>query len=338
METHIIPKERRRFLPMLERYEPVVLDSSAITAFKKCRRLFFFEYVISKKLKDEMPYLYFGGAYHKFREYLEIGWKHYIKDLGVHTLSRVALVDGFPNAYLLEAIKQARALFKKSGGDPTPGSSKWDFMTDARLIHTCTVAFAYWKAEKIAGNIEVIEVEIPINFLYANGNRKCGRMDQLIKWQGKLWVRDFKCSGKNPAWYPKQLQIKDQAYTYITGATIASGQRIEGIIYEQMYNEKDTKKDGQRGPSIHSHMIQYTPKQLANWNLEQELIHKQIDMCREMDMYPMSENDMACQWCNYNEVCQGMNENMMMSTLTNKFKTRIWDNMNPETASVHDDE
>lgn len=311
----------RRFLPILERYEPIILDSSAITTYKTCSRLFFYQYVLAKVSKDSKPYIRFGSAYHKFREILSKRYKTW--RIENPTLD----IDSFPDGFLLEATKAALDLFTKEGGDPNP-QDRHAHLTKGRLFASIKIAYEYWKDEKRKGQVIVIGVEDSINFQYANGNRKCGRVDESIEWNGKLWIRDFKCSGKDPKYYPKSLKIKDQAYTYLTGAASLSGRKVEGIIYEQMYNDKPTKTT-QKGPSIHPHIIQFTPAQLKNWDYEQQLIHEQINRSRELDIYPMCENDLRCVWCDYYEVCDAMNENQMIAILNNKFKHKIWDNMNP---------
>lgn len=311
----------KRFLPVLERYEPVVLDSSAMTTYKACPRLFFYQYVLARVPKVSPVYIRFGSAYHKFREILSKRYKTWILE------NPTSSIDNFPDPFLLEAIKGAIDLFTKEGGDPPP-QDRHSHLTKGRLFASCKLAYEWWKNEKRQNQIIVIGIEDSINFEYANGNRKCGRVDEEVEWNGKLWIRDFKCSGKDPKYYPKSLAIKDQAYTYILGASSLSGRKVEGIIYEQMYNDKPTKTT-QKGPSIHPHLVQFTHSQMTNWEYEQQLWHEQINRSRELDVYPMAENDMRCVWCSYYDVCNSMNENQMVAKLNNEFKHKVWDNMNP---------
>lgn len=322
MDTHVNVK--RRFLPLLDRHEPIIQDSSAITTWKTCPRLYFYKYVLARVTKDQKPYLYFGKGYHKFRELLSYAYNKHCEVIGNNIIN-------FPDTAILSAIKGAMAEYDLGGGEPIAGT-RYDFLTKARLFQSCQVAFKHFYEEKKLGQIEVVGIEVPINFTYSDGRRKSGRCDELVLWNKGLWLRDFKCSAKDPKYYPKSLKIKDQAYTYITGMNkVSGGQTIKGILYEQMYNDKPLKSgdNGKKGPAIHTHIVQYTPSQLKNWEFEQSFVHQSIDLARELDIYPMAENDMRCHWCDYYDVCDSLNENQMTGMLKNNFKIHIWDNMNP---------
>jgi hypothetical protein len=220
------------------------------------------------------------------------------------------------------AIVESIRLFNKLGGNPRL-NSRYDFLTTSRLQESCVLAWDNFIAERKAGKFVIIALEQSFNIEYANGNRKCGRFDETVLYEGKPYPRDFKASATNPDYYPQQLDPKDQAYTYTIAASKLSGETVNGIFYEQLWNDKHTKSE-KKGPKIVTHLIKFTPQQLRNWEYEQVFIHEMINKSRELDIYPMDEQ-YACQRCAYKKVCRAMSENMMGAELNTNFKFHLWD-------------
>ena len=54
-----------------------------------------------------------------------------------------------------------------------------------------------------------------------------GRADQIVKWSGKVWGRDFKTSSKDGAFYQRQLDPNEQftGYTYAEGKFVKRNTR-----------------------------------------------------------------------------------------------------------------
>ena len=283
-----------KFMAKLQRAEPAIIDSSAAQTFKKCARQYFYRYVLGRKTKKEPEFFRFGRSYHKFREVLE-------------------RTQDFK-----EALVAAQTLFRKGGGDPVVGS-KYDFMTELRLLKSCTVAWEHWKKEKTLKVIEVIAIEQPFNVELADGSRTSGRADQVVKWNGKLWGRDFKTSSKMGKFYERSLEPNDQFSRYTFSEGKLAGEPVQGQIVEVLYN---TKKDG---PSLHQFLATRTLSQLAVWESEQMFYNLILNTCRETDTWPMNEN--ACWNCDYHSVCKTPTEVMMMNRLENDYIYSPWDNM-----------
>lgn len=326
----------KRFLPLLDRHEAIIPDSSRTQTWKKCNRLFFYQYVINKVPKGNPVYIYFGDAYHRFREVLSKGWFEHVTSGGSW--------ENFPDSYLLKAITAALQRYDKGGAEP-PEDDRFGFLTKSRLVLSCRYAYNHWLQEKKKGEFKVLQTEVASNFRLKDGSSKSFRIDELVEWNGKLWIRDFKASTKQPAYYRYQLPFKDQPYTYILAAKRHTGRKIEGIIFEQMFNEKSKgeKKTILVGPEIHSHIVTFTESQLEEWEYEQAGINRQMLDARINDVYPMVQDEYQCTrgfspeegakkfgGCPYSELCISNNQNHMMAKIISDFKTYIWDNSKSE--------
>ena len=281
------------FMPRMQRCEPSIIDSSAIQCFKRCHRQYFYRYVLGRKIKHEPEFFRFGRAYHRFREVLERTNK------------------------LQEAIVETQNLFRKRGGDPVIGS-RWDFLTELRLLQSCKVAFLAWEKEKRLKVFEVIAIEQPFNVELSDGSRTSGRFDQVVKWNGKVWGRDFKTSSKMGKFYERSLEPNDQFSRYTFAGSKLHGVQIQGQIIEVLYN---TKKDG---PSIHQFLATRTATQLEVWERDQRHYNMELNTCREVDNWPMNEN--ACFNCEYHVICKSPTENIMQDRLSNDYDFSPWDN------------
>jgi hypothetical protein len=331
----------KRFLPLLDRHEAIVPDSSRIQTWKKCNRLFFYQYVINRVPKGNPVYIYFGDAYHRFREVLSKGWFEHASAGGT--------LETFPDSYLSKAILAALSKYDKGGPEPSK-DDRFGFLTKTRLILSCKYAYHHWLKEKKEGQFKVLQTEVASNFRLKDGSIKSFRMDELVEWNGKLWVRDFKASTKQPAYYKYQLPFKDQPYTYVLAAQRHTGRKVEGIIFEQMFNEKSKKGSSDKkeveilvGPEIHSHIVTFTQSQLEEWEYEQAEINRQILSARIHDIYPMVQDEYQCTrgfspdeggkkfgGCPYSELCVSNNQNHMMARILSEFKHYVWDNSKSE--------
>lgn len=291
------------------RYEPVTQDHSSTIVFKNCPRKYFYRMVLGRVSRTELykPVFEFGTAYHKFRETLE---SEYIKEKLMDKAFSVALIP------LLEY---------KNDCDP---NFKFAYLTRERLIKTCKMAYERWCEEKRLDRITVIDVEQAFNCQLGNeyGIIIGGRFDQIVKWNNKIWIRDFKTTSKEEKWYDKQLDPNDQATRYIYGGGKLHGSRIEGIIFDVVYNTKTV------GPKFFQKLITKTSYQLAQWELEQKFINKLLVSCRSEDVWPMMEH--GCSFCDYSNVCKSPNEASMMSKLENDYICKPWINTNVEQIEI----
>ena len=132
-EFKVIPPIKKTFMPKFERFEPLARDSTCICTFKQCDRKYFFAMVLGFRVPrgGVMIYLPFGACYHVFRYELEVQFKiHGLMDL---------------DKCLEPAWKEAK---KGWPGNPLPGSSKWDYLTEEYLLVSCLVALIIGKLKR----------------------------------------------------------------------------------------------------------------------------------------------------------------------------------------------
>lgn len=286
----------RIFMPKYERFEPLILDHTSIAAYKTCNRLFFFQIVLGRTDKYTPIYFTFGSAYHKFREVLE-------NTSGDFKVALQAALDNYERG--------------SKGEEPEVGS-KWEFMTKARLMQSCAVGFQQWEREKKQGKIEVIAVEQAFNVEIADGEYTSGRFDQIVRWNGKVWGRDFKTTSMEGMFYSRGLDPNDQFTRYTYAESKLCGEPVQGQIIEALYNSKKS------GPSITQYLASRTKFQLDDWERDELHIRKQISLSREADVWP--KNESACKFCRFHSVCKMPSEGAQQAKLEAEYVVRAWDN------------
>ena len=230
-----------KLMAKYQRYEPTVRDSTAVMSAKTCKRLYFLERVLGFVPKESQPYFSFGTCYHKFREVLE--------------KSHMAGKD--EATCLKEALDSSGKLWKQIGSDP-PVGTRWEFLTGKRLFASCMEAFKWWQNEKKQGRIIVVAVEQVWQVYLKDGITLIGgRADQITRFNGKLWGRDWKTSSKMGKFYERTLEPNDQFTRYTLGEGKLKGEQIQGQLVEVMYN---TAKEG---PKIVPLITSRTPEQLG---------------------------------------------------------------------------
>lgn len=299
-----------RKFPNINRVEPSLMDSTAVTTFLTCPRKYFYRMVLGYDTTVKQPYFAFGTAYHRFREVLELKFN-----------------EGIPlDMCIVDALDVAAAYCDKHLVTPTDPKSKWQFMTKQRLIQSCLEGAKHWKAEKNAKNITVIAVEQAFQIELPNGKIIAGRADQMIKFNGKVWGRDFKTSSQQGNWYVKSLNPNHQFSLYCYAENKLAGWnendlndkiKVEGQLIEVLYNAKTV------GPKIDIYPANRTRTDLLSWLKEEQQWHKMMDMCREDDIWPM--NPKSCWSCEFRDVCELSSESAQQSMLKNKYRLAPWD-------------
>lgn len=285
-----------RFLPNLERSEPLIQDHTSQIIAMSCMRKYFYRMVLGRVLKNSNYQLIFdfGSAYHKFREILEVSGS--LKDAYKH----------IQNAKLATV-------------EPT---SKFAYLTRERLTKACIIAYDHAMKEKEGGRIKVLQSEAPFNVQLPNSEIFIGgRADQIIEWNGKIWGRDFKTTTKDINFFSRGLRPNDQFMRYFVGESLLhtpnSSNYIEGIIVEVMQNLKT-------GSKIHQIVIQPTTYQAEEWIEEQKWFNKNvIDVARKEDKWMMQPHN--CAFCDYHIVCQQGNERAMEYKLKTDYIYQPWD-------------
>lgn len=310
---------KRTFMARFQRYEPEILDHSAIIQAKTCKRKYFYRIVLGFVPRETAPYFIFGSCYHKFREELEKAWKNASATDQKNPESQLAMCQ--------LAIAEALKLWKdRKARDPEPGS-KFDFLTQARLLSSCLHSFKHWQNEKVQGRIIVLATEQNFVVPLPDGSYTGGKADQIILWNNKVWGRDFKTSSKTQDhFYTRTLDPNDQFSRYTYGEAKLAGQPVEGILVEVMFNAKGTKTEPQKGPKIFQHLATRAHDQMQQWIKEQVFYNKILDLMREDDIWPMEEHH--CPYCDFHSVCTKPSEASQMAKLQAEFSVSPWDFQN----------
>ena len=279
-------------------YEPEILDSTAIMCYKTCARKYQYRMVFGYDVKTTMPYFAFGTAYHKFREQLELEPKDQDEKITFENSSARALQH-----------------WSKAGVE-APIGTKWDFLNTTRLIKSLVEAYSHWKKEKNAKKIIVLASEQSFSLRLPDGTVTGGRADQIVRWNGKVWGRDFKTSSKLGPYYERTLEPNDQFTRYTWAESQLAGEKVQGQIVEVLYN---SKKDG---PKIIPYMTSRTEWQIETWIKEHRFWTNQIRLSREQNMYPMNEK--SCAFCEYHSVCKMPSEASMIQHLKSNYQLKPW--------------
>lgn len=295
----------KKFAPHLPRYEPKIADHSSIICAKRCKREYFLRIVLGYESKKKPAFFTFGSAYHKFREVLETSKADTTELKGA------------------EALEAAVKLWNKEQGQNPPVDDKFSYLNLGRLIDSCKVAYKHWLLEKEKGRIEVLAVEQDFVIQMPDGSYTRGKADQIVKWNGKPWGRDFKTSSKNQQFYARSLEPNDQFSRYTYSEAKLTGTIVQGQIIEVLYNTKT------QGPKIIEYLASRTQKQLEVWAQEQVFYNKILKLMRDEDCYPMEE--VNCQYCKFHSVCKQPTEQAMLAKLQSEFVVKPWDPTNRDT-------
>lgn len=298
-----------RNLPSLKRFEPVAIDSSALSAFKVCPRKYFYRYVLGFTEADTKIYFTFGTAYHKYREVIE---QHFAGG----------------NDYIACHVAGITAANKIWGNTPDPQGGNHRHLTSRRLSETLDYTFKHWKKEKEAKQIVVLHTEMAFNVeIEGTGIFTSGRCDQVIDFAGALWGRDFKTTKDKWEYYQRNLSPSDQFTRYTYAESVLHGKPVKGQLVEVMFNAPEPVKGGKAetyGPAIYAKFVHVPTTRIDEWKNDQRYWDAALAGCREQDLYPMNET--ACKYCEFRQVCEEPTDTGKLIQLTRNYKHEVWDN------------
>lgn len=205
MKMEVYKNVTKNFLPKYERYEPVILDHTALITYKTCPRKYFYRLVLGFTDKETPPYFVLGSSYHKYREVFETTWK---KE------ETLPFNDRFDYSHILGLGAAEKKWQDKAKGKPLALHTKWDWITIERLKKSLEVTKNWLNIEKKAGNIIVLMTEQPFIVEIEKGISYGGRADQVVKWNNRLWGRDFKTSSKEGQYFKRTLKPSNQFMGY----------------------------------------------------------------------------------------------------------------------------
>lgn len=309
METY--QNVKQEFLPKYKRHEPVILDHTALITYKTCPRKYFYRMVLGFTDKETPAYFVLGGSYHKYREQFELTWK---------SEEGLPFADRFDFSHLLAKDAAIKKWESKAKGKPLALNTKWDWITIDRLKKSLEVTKDWLQIEKKAGNIIVIATEQPFIVQIEKDIFYGGRADQVVKWNNRLWGRDFKTSSKEGAYFKRTLKPSNQFLGYTIAEELLHGSTVDGQLVEVLYNTKSNP------PKITPYPNSFNVYEKGIWRKELVSWTEKIANSRKNDSYEMAE--VHCPFCPFHMVCTAGNENAMMATLESKYKIEPWDHQN----------
>lgn len=302
-----------RKLPVLEGMPitpPTAYDNSMLDAFKQCPRFAWYKYWLHRSPIEKSWPITFGVAYHRYREVLDL-----------------ARIQGQEASEPLHALALAEA-HKIFGKEDPPLGHKHEFQTKQRLDVTCEQGFSYWAQEPDQG-YEVLEAEQSFQVaLPESGSLYGGRIDWFGKWNGRLWLKDYKTTSRMGKTYAHQFEPRAQFSGYVWGVQQLSGQMIQGVIVETVYNTKNI------GPKHESFLSTRTPFALEEWLDDTEAAIADVKRCEEAEYFP--KRTTACMnygGCYFRNCCTLSNWNSREQWLENHTEHRVWDFMKSTTEA-----
>jgi hypothetical protein len=296
----------------IERSE--VSDNSEISTHQRCPTKGLYQYGLNRAPIGTNYPIQFGVSYHKFREILEVVFE-------AHPREGDGLLD---KEWQRETYELAWYAASKKFEDP-PLDHKKAYLTTSRLSNACQLAFENWLHEKATGRYVVLFNEQAFDLALPSGRRFGGRFDQILEWNGKLWIRDFKTVSRMGKTYGDQFEPNNQMTGYVWAAQELSGRRVEGVIIDVCYNTKN------QGPEFHEFLTTRTPEHIERWLETIESETKEIDRYYEAGVFPMRTQ--ACHdygGCYFREACKKSSWPMIERWLEANTVESHWDFMNPE--------
>ena len=302
----------KKFLEKFDRYEPVILDNTAISLYKLCPRKYQLRIAMGFDEIETKPYFVSGSSYHKYRDQFEINWK---------ANADLSFIDRVDYSHIV-AESEAIKLWNKITKDkevPAP-NTKWDWITRSRLTKSLSIAKEWISVEKKNNNIIVIATEQPFIVEVIPNVFWGGKADQVARWNNRLWGRDFKTSSKEGQYYKRTLKPNSQFIGYTVAEELLHGSTVDGQLVEVLYNTKTA------GPKITPYPNSFNIYEKGIWKRDLASWSDKIKKSRELDLYEVSESH--CSFCQFHMVCSNTSENGMMATLESKFKLNPWDFQN----------
>lgn len=313
VEYEVYDPTKIHFMKELPRYEMSHKDHSSIIIAKECFLKYFFSSVVCLVPAEEVNIFYpWGTAYHIFRQVLSELYGYGDKEPKTYN-------DELAKTAFKEASQQGMKYWIENGEEQKPGS-KFDWFTSDRLYKSFRKALEHWVAERKKGQIKVIAVEQFFVIQLFDGRFVQGRIDEAILYNNELWGRDFKTTMKPEQWFTMSLKPNNQIKTYTFGNGKLAGRKAKGLFIQAMYNAKSTKKED-KGPDVFEKMVEVSDYELEQWEKEQAHWNKLLQICRDEDVWPMTEKN--CQYCEYQLVCVKSTEASKLYTLQNKYKLKL---------------
>lgn len=299
-------------LPVVDRE---YLDNSILETCGRCPRLAYYNYKINRAARGKSWPIQYGVAFHKFKDVCELLYNQYVIEEG-------ADLDD-----VKDMIYESASAVALLGWEDPPIEHTKSYLDLSRIRRGCELSFEQWLEEKKLGYYKVIGTETGFTLPLPSGRLFAGRMDQILDWNTRIWVRDWKTLGRKPknANFRAKFNPSHQFSGYTWAAQKLSGRRIEGVIISIVYNIKST------GPEFYTALANRTTDDIKQWLewVEDEYSNWQHYVTN--DYWPMRTS--ACEdygGCFFKECCNSGSWSSIENWLEDNTISSTWDPLNPE--------
>lgn len=298
-------------LPVFDRRS---VDNSVLSTLCRCPRLTFYNYRLCRAgTKVNYP-IQFGDRYHVFRDILE---KVYIETV----LNQERDFTDELSSQLYK-LSEARAL---DGFNDPPLEHRRSYLDTSRLIETMRAAHDGWEDEKRRNVYTVVSTETPFEVELPSGRPFAGKIDQILEWNNRLWIRDFKTTSYKPNTDSETYNPDHQMTGYVWAAQQLSGRKIAGVIVDTVYNIKT------KGPIFKPVLASRNSADISHWlDWVEDQYDEWVRRCEE-ERWPMRTT--ACGdygGCFFREPCNSGDWSTIERWLKANTVESHWDPLHPE--------
>ena len=296
-------------------YDRPYLDHSVLETCGRCPRLCYYNYRLNRASREESWPINYGSAFHDFKDSCETLYQEWIINEG-KTLEEVGK--------LIYEVSLSVAL--KNWKDPPIEHTK-SYLDRSRITRACELSFEQWKEEKALGYYKVIATESSFTLELPSGRLFAGRLDQILDWNTRLWIRDWKTLGRKPkgANFKRKFSPGHQFTGYTWAGQKLSGRKLEGVIIAIVYNIKTT------GPEFYTCLANRSSGDIEHWL---EWVEDEYSLFRRYeadDFWPMRTS--ACDdygGCFFRECCDSGSWPSIEQWLVDNTTESHWDPVHPE--------
>jgi hypothetical protein len=269
-------------------------DSTCITAFKTCPRLYQLSILEGWEPKEPSPHLRFGIEYHRA-----------LQDYDISRTSGVGHEDSIHDA--VRALMERVADWPQPDRETRAGRYK-NVTTLTSLVidyldhYVDDPAETYIKADGTPA-LEVsfrFELDIgPQNSAESQPYVLCGHIDKFVVFNDQLLIKDRKTTSRTLGdYYFKDFEPNNQVSLYIFAGKVILDTMVKGVVIDAAQILLDRPNRFVRGFSYR------TQEQIDEWLRDLIPVLDSAENCAITDHWPM--NDTACDkfgGCRFREIC-----------------------------------
>lgn len=272
-------------LPRLQTH----VSSSSLGEFKRCRRKYYYAYVLRLVAAEANVHLVFGSLIHE--------------GLARYELLRAQGSD-HESALRATLLAAAKRTWNKKLNRPwqSPSTSK---NRDGLLRTLCWYLDHYAKVENVSTVVLVsggpaveLKLEVDTGFVSqvtGEAIKFVGTLDRIVRFNDNKYAMDAKTTGRGVgAHQVAQFTPDNQFSLYTLMGQIALDEPISGMILDGI-------DVGVTYSSFARAIVTRTEGQLNEWVRDSHDYLADMSRCAEADYWPM--NDKVCYGCEYREIC-----------------------------------